>query len=82
MTTIPFTYARAKLSELFTEVCTKGERIVIERYGHERVAMVPIEVFEAIEQMKNNRDINKAENALNESDDRIPWEEVKKGLKL
>lgn len=78
MTTVSFTSARARLSELFTEVCTKGERIVIERYGHERVAMIPIEDFEALERLENERDIAVAERALDGSEDRIPWDEVKK----
>jgi prevent-host-death family protein len=82
MTTIPFTNARARLSELFTEVCTKHERIVVERHGHERVAIVPIEDIEALERLKDERDIAITEKALDESDDRIPWEEVKKELGL
>ena len=82
MTTIPFTHARAKLSELFTEVCTKGERIVVERHGHERVAIVPIGDIEALERLRDQRDIALAEAALNESEDRIPWDEVKKELGL
>ncbi|MBN1942518.1 MAG: type II toxin-antitoxin system Phd/YefM family antitoxin [Phycisphaerae bacterium] len=82
MTTIPFTSARARLSELFTEVCTKHERIVVERYGHQRVAMVPIEDIEALEHLEDQRDIAIAEAALDESKDRIPWEEVKQELGL
>jgi PHD/YefM family antitoxin component YafN of YafNO toxin-antitoxin module len=63
----------AKLSELFTEVCTKGRRIVIERYGHERVAIVPMKDIEALEKMREDRrDLAEAEAAWNESEDTIP----------
>jgi antitoxin YefM len=83
MTTIPFTSARARLSELFTEVCTKHERIVVERHGHERVAIVPIEDIEALEKMREDqRDLAEAEAAWDESEETIPWEEVKQELGL
>ncbi|MBN1555274.1 MAG: type II toxin-antitoxin system Phd/YefM family antitoxin [Phycisphaerae bacterium] len=83
MTTISFTNARARLSQLFTDVCTKHERIVVERHGSQRVAIVPIEDIEALEQLREDqRDLAEAEAAWDESEDTIPWDEVKQELGL
>ena len=56
--------------------------MVIERHGHERVAMVPIEDVETLERLEDEADIAAAEAALAESDKRIPWEQVKADLGL
>jgi len=82
MTTVRFTEARALLSDLFTRVVTEGDRVVIERHGHERVAIVPIEDVETLERLEDEADIAAAEAALAESDKRIPWEQVKADLGL
>ena len=57
-------------------------RVVIERHGHERAAIVPVEDMEALERLEDQLDVAAAEAALAESDDRIPWERVKKDLGL
>lgn len=82
MDPIPFTKARSELSDLFTRVAARGERVVIERHGHERVAIVPIKDMEALERMEDDLDIAAAEAALAESDERVPWEQVKRDLGL
>ncbi|HUS47089.1 MAG TPA: type II toxin-antitoxin system prevent-host-death family antitoxin [Phycisphaerae bacterium] len=79
---VPFTQARSRLSDLFTRVVTRRERVVIERHGHERAAIVPVEDMEALERLEDQLDVAAAEAALAESDDRIPWERVKKDLGL
>ena len=82
MTTIYFTEERAKLSELFTQVITGRDRVVIQRPGHERVALVPVEDVETLERLEDQIDIAEAEGALADSGQRIPWEQVKKDLGL
>ncbi len=82
MTIIPFTRARAELSDLFTQVITEHERVIIQRHGHECVALVPIEDARTLERLEDEIDIAAAKAALEESDDRIPWEQVKKDLGL
>ncbi len=82
MTTVSFTDARADLSNLITRVITEHDRIVIERHGHEKVALVPLEDMEMLERLEDEADITAAEAALAESDEFIPWEEVKKDLGL
>lgn len=81
MTTIPLTKARATLSEIFSDVCLNHKRIILERHGHERVAIVPIEDLEDIERRRKKIAIA-AEEAFNESDKRVPWAEVRKELDL
>ena len=81
MTPIPLTKARATLSEIFSDVCLKHKRIILERHGHERVAIVPIEDLEDIERRRKKIAIA-AEEAFIESDKRIPWAKVKKELGL
>lgn len=56
--------------------------MVIERHGHERVAIVPIADVEALERLEDEADIAAAEAALAESDKRIPWEQIKADLGL
>ena len=82
MTKRSFTEARSQLSELMTQVMTAGERIVIERHGHERVAIVPYEDLELLERLEDEADVAAAEAALGESDQRIPWDDVKADLGL
>ncbi len=82
MTNVSFTKARAKLSDLITRVVTGHERVVIERHGHEKVALVPLEDLDTLQRIEDEIDIAEAEAALSETDERIPWEEVKKDLGL
>ena len=79
---VPFTEARSRLSDLFTRVVTRRERVVIERHGHERVAIVPIEDLETLERLEDEADIAAAEAALDEPGESIPWDEVKADLGL
>jgi len=82
MTRHSFTEARSRLSELMTRVMTAHERIVIERHGRDRVAIVPYEDLELLERLEDEADIAAAEAALAESDERIPWDQVKADLGL
>jgi len=82
MKTVRFTQARSGLSDLFTRVITKGERVVIERHGHERAALVPIDDVQALQRLEDRLDVAEAEKALAESDERVPWEQVKEDLGL
>lgn len=82
MTTHSFTEARSRLSELMTQVMTAHERIVIERHGRDRIAIVPYEDLELLERLEDEADIAAADEALAESDERIPWDEVKADLGL
>jgi len=82
MVKIPFTKARSGLSGLITKVIMERERVIINRYGHEKVALVPIEDLELLERLEDEADVAAAETSLAESGERVPWEQVKKDLGL
>ncbi len=81
MRTIDITKARGMLSKLFDKVYDKHERIIIKRHGRERVAIVPIEDVRQLKRMEDEL-IAAAEAALNETDERIPLDELAKELGL
>lgn len=82
MRVVSFTRARAALSDLFSRVVTGGDRVIIERHGHERVAMVSMDDVAALERAEDQADIQAAEAALAEPSPDIPWEEIKRDLGL
>jgi PHD/YefM family antitoxin component YafN of YafNO toxin-antitoxin module len=82
MTTISFTEARKVFPSLFTKVLTTGERVILERHGHEHIALVPIADLEALQRLEDRRDVAEAEAALGDAADFVPWEQVKKELGL
>ena len=82
MTSIHITDARGHFFDLFDKVVREGERIVIDRRGKDRVAMVPLADLERLEALDDEADIAAADAALAESDKRVAYEEVKKELGL
>ena len=79
--TIDISKARGMLSKLFDKVCDKHERIIVERHGRERVAIVPIEDVERLKRMEDEL-VADVEAGLKESHERIPWDQVEKELGL
>ena len=82
MTKVPITVARRKLFDLFDDVVRKGARIVIDRLGKDKVAMISIEDLEKLQALEDAADVAAADAALAESDERIPYDEVRKELGL
>ena len=82
MTTLNITEIRDNLSEAISRVAYKGERILVRRSGKDMVAIVSIEDLAAIEALEDQRDIEAADAALAESDERIPYEKVRRELGL
>ncbi len=81
MTTIDITSARGKLSSLFDLAHDKHERIIIERHGREKVALVPIQDVETLQRIE--ADVLAATDAAFKGPGKsIPWENVKKELGL
>jgi len=56
--------------------------IVIRRSGKDIVAIVPMHDLAALEELEDRIDIEEAEKALAESDERIPYENVRRELGL
>ena len=81
MVIIDITKARGTLSSLFDRAHDKHERIVIQRHGRDKVAIVPIEDVETLQRMENDL-LDTAHAAFNERGKSIPWDDVKKKLEL
>jgi prevent-host-death family protein len=82
VTTLNITEIRDNLSEAISRVAYKGERILVRRSGKNVVAIVSVEDLAAIEALEDQRDIEAADAALAESDERIPYEQVRRELGL
>ena len=82
MTNINVTSARTAFFELFDKVVRGRERIVINRRGKDKVAMIPLEDLERLQELEDAADVAEADAALAESDERIPYDEIRKELGL
>jgi prevent-host-death family protein len=84
MTSIPFSEARNHLTDIVNEVAYAGKRVILTRKGKKLVAIVPLEDFEAIEALEDKIDLEDAKKILADvkKHGTIPWEEVKRRLKL
>jgi len=82
VTTLNITEIRDNLSEAISRVAYKGERILVRRSGKDVVAIVPIEDLATLEALEDQRDIKAADAALAESDERIPYVQVRRELGL
>lgn len=82
MTIVKITAARRGFFDLFDKVARKHERIVIDRRGKDKVAMVPLEDLERLRTLEDAADIAAADAALAESAERISYDEIRKDLGL
>jgi prevent-host-death family protein len=82
VTTLNITEIRDNLSEAISRVAYKGDRILVRRSGKDVVAIVSVEDLAALEALEDQRDIEAADAALAESDERIPYEKVRRELGL
>ena len=58
------------------------DRIVIDRRGKDKVALVPIEDLRRLEAMDDREDVAAADAAISESDEPIPYDEIRRELGL
>ena len=82
MTRIRASEARRDFSEILNRVAYKGERIVLHRRGKDAAALIPVEDLVRLEELEDAMDVQAAEEALEESDERIPYEQMRKDLGL
>jgi prevent-host-death family protein len=77
---------RQSLAEILNRAEYQGERIVIHRRGKDAAAIISIEDLTLLEQLvedaEDRLDVNAARDALAESNERIPYAEVRKRLGL
>jgi prevent-host-death family protein len=73
--------ARQNFSDIVNRAAYGGERIILHRRKKPVAAVVPIADLELIEELEDEFDIKAARKALKEPGT-IPWETVKKKLRL
>jgi len=73
--------ARQNFSEILSRAEYRGERVVVHRGKKAVAAVVPIEDVELLEKLEEEIDVAAARKALKDRRT-IPWEIVKKKLKL
>jgi len=80
--TIKATRARDSFGETLNRAAYGKERVVIARHGKDIAAMISIEDLRLLEELEDYLDVEAAKKALAESDERIPYEVVRKELGL
>ncbi len=84
MASIPFSDARAHLTEIVNQVAYRGKRIVLSRNSKDVVALISIEdlmILEALEDEMDLRAAKKAEKEIKKSGT-VSWEKAKQELGL
>ncbi len=74
--------ARAQFADLVSRAEYAGERTIVHRRKKPVAAVVPIEDLQLLEQLEDRLDLEDALKAMKEPGPRIPWEQIKKELKL
>jgi len=74
--------ARASFADTINRVVYNGERIVLHRRGKDLIALVPLTDLAALERLEDQLDLEAAKRALAESDERIPYEQIRRELGL
>ena len=82
MTRLNASEAREHFSDTINRVAYQGERIVLHRHGKDLVAVVPIADLAALEKIEDRLDVEAAKKALAETDERIPYDQVRRELDL
>ena len=82
MTRLTASKAREHFADTVNRVVYRGERIVLHRRGKDLVAMVPISDLATLERIEDKLDIEAARKALTESDERIPYDKIRRELGL
>lgn len=73
--------ARQNFSDILSRAEYRGERVIVHRGKKAVAAVVPIEDVELLERLEDEIDIAAARKALKDPRT-IPWEKIKKDLKL
>ena len=82
MTRLTATEARSEFADILNRVAYKKERIILHRRGKNVAVLVPIEDLKLLRKMEDQMDNEAADKALKEPGRRIPWEKLKKDLRL
>jgi prevent-host-death family protein len=80
-TNLTASVARQNFSDILSRAEYRGERVIVHRGKKAVAAVVPIEDVELLEKLEDEIDMASARKALKDPRT-IPWETVKKKLKL
>lgn len=79
---LPASKAREKFADVLNEVAIRGERVMLHRHGKDVAALISAQDLELLEALEDRYDVELAREALAESDERIPWDKLKRKLSL
>lgn len=82
MTSLTVSQARVQFAELINQAAYRGKRVALKRRGKTVAGIVSAEDLKFLEDLEDRLDIEAAKKALAESDERIPYEKVRKELGL
>ena len=74
--------ARRELADTINRVAYGKQRLILRRRGKDVVAIVPLEDLARLEELEDRLDVDDAREALAESPERIPYDEVRRELGL
>lgn len=80
MNSIPFSEARAHLTEVVNDIAYKGKRFVLTKNGKQVAAFIPIEDLALLEELEDTVDLKAAKRAKKalQTEKAVPWKETKK----
>ena len=67
---------------MINQVAYGGERVVLDRHGKPIAAIIPIDDLTFLEEIEDRMDVDAAKRALDESNERIPYERIRQELRL
>jgi len=76
------TTARANFADIVSRAEYAGERTVVHRHRKPVAVVIPFDDLELLERAEDELDLRDALEAMKEPGPRIPWEQIKKELKL
>ncbi|MEM7174662.1 MAG: type II toxin-antitoxin system Phd/YefM family antitoxin [Chlamydiota bacterium] len=84
MSSIPFSEARAHLTEIVNNINYKGKRFVVTKNGKEVAAFISVEDLALLEELEDKIDLKEAKKAKKtlKKEKLVSWEEAKKELGL
>lgn len=81
---IPFSKARAELTEVVNSVTYKGKRFILTKNGKQVAAFISVEDLALLEELEDRVDLKEAKRAKKElkKEKPVSWKAVKKELDL
>lgn len=82
MTKISTADARNEFADVINRASFGKERFILTRRGKKLAAIIPVEDLELLELLEDQLDVAAAKAALAESDERIPYNDLRRELGL